>query len=94
MGRAPLELAGVIMALRFGVKAIAGFGLGALALRHGARAAMLATVVLVGCAIAWPFFSTGYGYLLAFGLMGAGELGGVYFSNYVISISAPANATR
>jgi MFS family permease len=94
VGRAPMELAGVIMALRFGLKALAGFGLGALALRHGARVAMMATVVLVGCAIVWPFFSTGYGYLLAFGLMGAGELGGVYFVNYVISISAPATTTR
>lgn len=94
VGRAPLELAGLIMALRFGLKAVAGFALGALALRFGARVAVMATVVLVGCAISWPFFSTGYGYLLAFGLMGAGELGGVYFTNYVISISAPATTTR
>lgn len=94
VGRAPLELAGVIMALRFGVKAAAGFGLGALAMQFGARAAMMATVVLLGCGIVWPFFSSGYGYLLAFGLMGAGELGGVYFMNYVISISAPATTTR
>ena len=94
VGRAPLELAGVIMALRFGVKAVAGFGIGALALRYGARVAVMATVVLVGCAITWPFLSTGYGYLFAFGLMGAGELGGVYFVNYVISISRPATTTR
>ncbi len=82
------------MALRFGLKAVAGFGIGALALRFGARVALMATVVLVGCAITWPFFSSGYGYLLAFGLMGAGELGGVYFVNYVISISPPATTTR
>jgi len=50
VGRAPLELAGLIMALRFGLKAVAGFGLGVLALRYGARVALMATVVLVGCA--------------------------------------------
>jgi hypothetical protein len=94
VGRSPLELAGVIMAVRFGFKALAGFGLGSIAGKYGARAAMIATVVFVGFGIAWPFVSTGYGYLFAFGLMGAGELGGVYFINYVISVSKPAYTTR
>jgi hypothetical protein len=94
VGRSPLELAGLIMALRFGFKSIAGFGLGAIAAKFGARTAMLGTVVFVGLGLAWPFFSSGYGYLGAFGFMGAGELGGVYFINYVISISNPAHTTR
>lgn len=94
VGRSPLELAGLIMALRFGVKAVAGFGIGSIAVRFGARSALIATVVFVGLGMAWPFVSTGYGYLAAFGLMGAGELGGVYFINYVISISSAARATR
>ena len=94
VGRSPLELAGLIMALRFGFKSLAGFGLGAIAARYGARTAMLATVVFVGLGIAWPFVSWGYGYLAAFGFMGAGELGGVYIINYVISISNPAHTTR
>ncbi len=94
VGRSPLELAGIIMALRFGLKALAGFGLGSVAARFGAFSAMLLTVLFVGLGLGWPFVSSGYGYLLAFGLMGAGELGGVYFSNYVISVSKPANTTR
>ncbi|MDB6169268.1 MAG: transporter [Verrucomicrobia bacterium] len=94
VGRAPLELAGLIMALRFGFKAVAGFALGAVAQRWGARIAMMVTVIFVGSAMVWPFFTTGYGYLLAFGLMGAGELGGVYFVNYVIAISPAAHTTR
>ena len=94
VGRSPLELAGIIMALRFGLKSLAGFGLGSIAAKYGARTAMLATVVFVGLGLAWPFVSSGYGYLVAFGFMGAGELGGVYFINYVISISAPAHTTR
>ncbi len=94
VGRTPLELAGVVMALRFGVKSVAGFGLGALATRSGPRMAMIAAVILLGTGPIWPFVSSGYGYLFAFGLMGAGELGGVYFVNYVISISTPATTTR
>jgi predicted MFS family arabinose efflux permease len=82
------------MALRFGVKSLAGFGLGTLAQRRGARITMMVTVGLVGSALVWPFFFSGMPYLLAFGLMGAGELGGVYFVNYVISISDPARTTR
>ena len=94
IGRTPLELAGLIMALRFGCKALAGFGLGLIAGKYGARSAMLGTVVLVGLGLAWPFFATGYGYLAAFGFMGGGELGGVYFFNYIIAVSQPAHATR
>ena len=94
VGRAPLELAGLIMAIRFGSKAVAGFGLGGMAARYGERVTMIATVVLAGAAIGWPLLATGYGYLFAFGLMGAGELGGVYFLAYVVSISSPATATR
>jgi hypothetical protein len=94
MGRSPIELAGLIMALRFGIKSLAGFGFGAVAQHYGARAAMILTLVFVGIGISWPFVSTGYVYLFAFGLMGAGELGGVYFSNYIISVSRPEDTTR
>ncbi len=34
------------------------------------------------------------GRLLAFGILGAGELGGAYFPNYVVSISSAASAAR
>ncbi|MSU69472.1 MAG: hypothetical protein EXS39_01585 [Opitutaceae bacterium] len=94
IGRTPLELAGLIMALRFGCKALAGFGLGSLATRYGTRSALITTVVLVGAGIIWPLFFSGYWYLFAFGLMGAGELGQVYFFNYTVDISAPVAATR
>ncbi|MBS0632001.1 MAG: hypothetical protein JSS11_08820 [Verrucomicrobia bacterium] len=94
VGRSPLELAGLTMALRFGCKAVAGFGLGSVAAGFGTRPAMALTVVFVGLGLAWPFVSSGYSYLFAFGLMGAGELGGVYFVNYVISVSNAAQTTR
>jgi MFS family permease len=94
VGRSPIELAGLVMALRFGLKSLAGFGLGTVAERLGARRAMILTLVFIGLGISWPFVSSGYVYLFAFGLMGAGELGGIYFSNYIISISPPEHTTR
>ncbi len=94
VGRSPLELAGLILAIRFGSKALAGFLFGNIASRYGERLTMISTVIFAAAAVSWPFFASGYEYLLAFGLMGAGELGGVYFMAYVLSISSAGSATR
>jgi MFS family permease len=94
IGRDPKELSGAIMALRFGFKAIAGFGLGALALRRGARAPIIASAVLFIASLMWAWVVPGYLYLLSFGLMGAAELGAAYFLNYVIESSTPANTAQ
>jgi MFS family permease len=94
VGRDPKELSGVIMALRFGFKAMGGFALGALALRWGMRAPVVAAVLLVGGGLVWAWVAPGYAYLLAFGLMGAGELGGAYFPNYQVTLSTPATGAR
>ena len=88
--RDPKEFSGIIMALRFGFKSLAGLVLPTLMLRRGGRATLTATVALLGGAIAWAWLAPGYAYLLAFGLMGAGELGGGYFPNYAMSVSAPS----
>ena len=90
--RDPKEFSGIIMALRFGFKSIAGLVLPTLMLRRGSRATLTATVALLGAAIIWAWLAPGYAYLLAFGLMGAGELGGGYFPNYAMSVSAPSTA--
>jgi len=94
VGRDPKELSGIIMALRFGFKALAGFVLGGIAIRWGVRAPIAVCIVLVGGSLVWAWLAPGYGYLLAFGLMGAGELGGAYFPNYQVTISTPAMGTR
>ena len=94
MGREPKEFSGLVMALRFGFKSVAGFLLGALALRRGIRSPVTTTVLLVGAGIAWAWLVPGYGYLLSFGLLGAGELGGAYLPNYVVSISPAAEGAR
>jgi MFS family permease len=90
VGRPPKELSGVILALRFGFKALAGYGLGMLAIRFGIRAPLVTTVSLLGAAATWAWFAPGYAYLFAFGLMGMGELGGAYFPNYVVAFSPAA----
>ena len=94
LSREPQELSGWMMALRFGFKCVGGFLLGVIAIRWGMRAPLLTCAVLVGAAVLWAWFIPGHLYLLAFGIMGAGELGGVYFPNYVISISSAADSTR
>ena len=82
------------MALRFGFKAVAGFLLPPLGLRFGVRAPLTATVLLLLAATAWGWMVPGYLFLIAFGLMGAGELGGGYFPNYVVAISPAGTGSR
>lgn len=87
MGRDPKEFSGVIMALRFGCKSAGGYLLGAIALAHGLRASVLTTTLLLVAGWVWGWVAHGYFYLFAFGLLGAGELGGTYFPNYALSLS-------
>jgi MFS family permease len=61
-------------------------------LRRGSRATLAATVALLGVSVVWAWTVPGYAYLIAFGLMGAGELGGGYFPNYAMAVSAAAAA--
>lgn len=94
LGRDPKEFSGLMMALTFGCKSLAGFVLGVVAGRWGVRAPLIATSLLVGSAMLWAWAVPGYFYLLAFGLMGAGMLGGVYFPNYVSSSSSALTGAR
>ncbi len=94
LGREPQELSGWMMALRFGFKCLGGLVLGIISVRWGIRAPLFACAGMVGAGILWAWLVPGHLYLLAFGIMGAGELGGVYFPNYVISISSASAATR
>lgn len=94
VGREPASLSGFILALRFGFKSVGGYFLGSMTARWGDRAPVVATVLLVGGATLWAWVAPGYWYLLAFGFMGAGELGGNYFPNYLLPMSAPTEAAR
>lgn len=94
MGRDPKDFSGLIMAIRFGCKSAGGFLLGGLSERSGIRAGVIGTTVLLVLGCAWAWAIPGWGYLFAFGLLGAGELGGAYLPNYVSRLSTPAESTR
>jgi MFS family permease len=80
MGADPKECSGYMMAIRFACKSAGGLLLGMLAVRHGIRAGAIASVLLLAAASGWAWLVPGSAYLFRFGLIGAGELGGSYFS--------------
>lgn len=94
MGRDPADFSALTMAIRFGCKAIGGFLLGWLAVRAGLRGGALGCAALLAAGSAWAWLVPGAGYLFAFGILGAGELGGAYLPNYVSSLSPPRESTR
>jgi hypothetical protein len=79
---------GIQSFLRFSFKSVTGLCLGWLLARTSPRAPVLATTALLLVGIAWVLGSSGYWYLLSAGLLGAGELFGAYFPNYVVSASS------
>ncbi len=94
LGGDPKHFSGIIMAMRFGFKSVGGFLLGVLAMKKGIRAPLVTTALLLAAAIVWGWSVPGYAFLMAFGLMGAGELGGAYFPNYAVSISSATTGVR
>jgi hypothetical protein len=94
LGREPKDFSGVIMALRFGCKSIGGYMLGSIAMKYGLRASVLASCCLLAAATLWGWITPGYAFLFAFGLMGAGELGGAYIPNYCVALSSPETTAR
>ncbi len=87
VGRDPKDLSGLIMAIRFGCKSAGGYLLGTLAVRYGLRASVLTTIAFFAAGMTWAWVAPGYSYLLAFGLLGAGELGGAYIPNLGLALS-------
>ena len=94
MHRDPAEMSGLMMAIQFGTKGLAGFALGLLYKRKGVRAPLFATTAAFGIALVWAWTVPGYGYLAVFAFVGAGQLGGIYFPNAVLSWSPSATAAR
>jgi len=90
----PQEMAGWCSALRFGTKGLAGVFLGLLLARYGARSPAVATAIVLAVTNLWTMFVPGYAYLIAFGLFGAGELGGLYYPHYVAAASRPDRLKR
>lgn len=76
--------------LRFGFKAVAGALLGVLLAKVNPRATLLATTSILVVGMGWALISGGWGwpFMLTFGILGAGELFGAHFPNYVTTASA------
>jgi hypothetical protein len=94
MARGPKDVSGLIMAVRFGCKSIGGYALGVLALHKGIRASVMMCSVLMMGGILWGWIMPGYAFLFAFGLIGAGELGGAYIPNFGVALSRPEATAR
>lgn len=78
---------GIQSFLRFGCKAVAGALLGWLLAKASPRATLLATTSVLLFGMAWALGSQGWWFMATFGLLGAGELFGAYFPNYVTTAS-------
>jgi MFS family permease len=79
---------GIQSFLRFGFKAVAGVMLGWLLATASPRATLLATTSILLIGMTWALSSAGWWFMLTFGLLGAGELFGAYFPNYVTTASS------
>jgi hypothetical protein len=79
---------GIQQFLRFGFKAVAGVGLGWLLTRTNPKTMLLTTTMILVLGMTWVLNVTGPWYLVAFGLLGAGELFGAYFPNYIATSSS------
>lgn len=76
--------------LRFGFKAVAGALLGVLLAKVNPRATLLATTSVLLLGLCWTLSTASNDrlFLVSFGILGAGELFGAYFPNYVATASA------
>lgn len=90
----PENFAGYQNSLRFGFKVVAGLALGWVLTRSSPRTGILLTGALFVAAQIWALLATGYWYLVAFGIYGAGELIGVYAPNYLLSASPTSQIRR
>lgn len=94
MGADSSEYVGILNAIRFGFKAVAGFALGWLLARTNPKAGLIATASVYLAAVVLAMVLRGPAYLLVFGVFGAGELIGVYAPNYILSASKPRDIRR
>jgi MFS family permease len=94
LGESPENYVGYQYALRFGFKIAAGLLLGWLLVKTNAKIALLASMFLCVAGLGWAMAVSGQWYLLAFGILGAGELCCVYYQNYLISCSEKSMVRR
>lgn len=93
VGGKATDYAGLQMAMRFGFKIFAGFALAWLLVAMNPRALLVVTASLTLTAVLWTLALPEM-YLISFGIVGAGELFGVYYLNYIERCSAPSQIRR
>jgi hypothetical protein len=103
-GEAAEKFVGFQNSLRFGFKIFAGLLLGWLLTRTNPRACLLVTAGFCFSSVCWALLAPKESlhlasaeiplFLFSFALMGAGELFGVYYPNYILSCSAKSRMRR
>lgn len=94
IGESPEKYAGLQLTLRFSFKIAAGFLLGWLLIRSNPRNLLLATAGLIFAGVLWALLVPGPWFLLSFGILGAGELFGVYYPNFILDCSPRSQLRR
>ena len=94
VGKMPEDLVGYQLTLRFSFKIFCGFLLGWLLMRTNPKVPLLVTIGLQIAGVLWVLLVPGYWFMLAFGINGAGELFGVYYTNYPIQCSPKSQVRR
>jgi hypothetical protein len=94
VGEAAERYVGYQNGLRFGCKIVAGLFLGWLLTRTNPKAGLLVTGGFCLASVAWVLAMPAEWFLVSFGLMGAGELFGVYYPNYIICCSPKSRMRR
>jgi MFS family permease len=94
LGEAPENYTGFQQFLRFGCKAVAGVFYGWLLTRTNPKTLLLATAGVCLIGTGWAYFVPGYAYMVCFGILGAGELFGMYFPYYILCCSAKSRMRR
>jgi MFS family permease len=93
-GSPPEDYVGLQLALRFGFKIVAGFCLGWLLIKTNPKTLLVATAGLTLAGVAWALAVPGSWFLVSFGILGAGELFGVYYLNYILGCSPKSKMRR
>lgn len=94
VGEEPEKLVGYQLALRYGFKGVCGLLFGWLLTRTNPKVGLLAPAFFGLAGVVWALLVPGWWFFLCFGLVGAGELFGVYSTNYILSASSGADTRR
>jgi hypothetical protein len=90
----PADLAGYQNTWRYIFKGIAGLFFGWLLVRTSPRALVGVTSVVGLAGFAWVLLTPPSLFLLSFGLVGAGQLFGIYITNYILCCAPAAQMRR